>query len=114
MTTACQFPDPIEIKTCGRKSKSNEHVTLYADGLVYHGFLCTSHRTLLTDAIPEFGLVPVGSRTKDAKRRAAYVASSGKRFTAAMAREWLIERGEASEGPGRLSKAQLDTYAAAH
>ena len=116
MTTACHFPNgPTEVGTCGKRGKSNEHVTLYANGLVYHGFLCTSHRNLLTDAIPEFGLIPVGGRTKDAKRRTAYVGESGRPFTAAMAREWLIKRGDlAGHGAGRLRQEQIDAYAATH
>ena len=90
-------------------------MTLYANDLVYHGFLCASHRNALTDAIPEFGLAPVGSRSKDAKRRTAYIGKSGKAFTAAQARAWLVKRGELEGiGPGRLSQQQLDAYADTH
>ena len=85
------------------------------NGLIYHGFLCATHRKVLTDMAPEYGLVPVGGRTKDSKRRAAYVAKSGKAFTAAQARAWLITRDdEVRPGAGRLSAEQLDRYAATH
>src|SRR3954464_6437702 len=103
MTNVCHFPDPVGAGTCGKRGKANQHVTLYANDLVYHGFLCAKHRQVLTDVAPEFGLAPVGSRTKDAKRRTAYIGKSGTAFTAAQARAWLIKRGElASHGPGRL------------
>lgn len=114
MTSACHFPDPIGVGTCGKRGQT-QHVSLYADDLVYHGTLCETHRKVLADVAPEFGLVPVGSRTKDAKRRAVYVGKSGTAFTAAQARTWLVLQGELEgHGPGRLGQAQLDRYAETH
>lgn len=114
-TNACQFPTGIGFAIHGVRRKTNEHITLYANNLVYHAFLCTEHRALLTETVPEFGLVPVGGRTKDAKRRTMYVSKSGVPFTAAQARAWLIRRGDLDERRfGRLSRAQIDAYAAKH
>jgi hypothetical protein len=114
MTNPCHFPDPTGISTCGRRGKTNEHVTLYMNGLVYHAYLCTAHRKTVTEMAPELGFAPVGGRTKDAKRRTAYLGKSGKPFTASQARAWLVRRGENVQGPGRLSNEQLSQYAESH
>jgi hypothetical protein len=47
------------------------------------------------------------------KPRNAYVAASGRTFTAVEAREWLVDRGIANSR-GRLSKDQLKAFADAH
>jgi hypothetical protein len=116
MTTPCHFPDPVGVGTCGRRGKTNEHVTLFLNGLVYHAYLCPSHRKVLTEMAPEYGLAPVGGRTKDAKRRTAYVGKSGQAFTTTQARAWLIKNGDENvrPGPGRLTNEQLARYADTH
>lgn len=60
----------------------------------------------------KFG-VRVRRATVKYKVRAAYVTKSGRSFTAEDARPWLVEHGLAG-ARGRLSRDQLDAYAASH
>lgn len=76
------------------------------------GDYCAGHADQLSEAMTFMGLRPVVRI--DGKVREAYTTASGKQFTAAQARAWLIEQGCLEAKFGRLSKALIDQYAAAH
>lgn len=97
---------------CGRLATARNAIS-WSDGAELVAMdLCDS----CAEAIAERMLLegaPPGDVRVDYKPRRAYVAKSGRRFSAEEARAWLIEQGRASDR-GRLSKAQLEEYGDAH
>lgn len=99
--------------TCGNEATHKVDVKL--DKANYAADVCEDHLTNVEKAFASIGIVLRSAKTADSKVRKASKTSSGKAFTAADARPWLVEQGLLAEGSaGRISKDLMDQYAAAH
>lgn len=102
---------------CGKRAGVH-HEAVY-DHQRLTGDFCAQHDKLLAEALKPLGFVrdtldPVAKAKTDWKERAAHIAASGTRFSAAEARAWLIEQGVLDNPRGRLSRAHIRMYADTH
>lgn len=79
----------------------------------YHGDICDEHLPTLEKAFAMVGIEITSGRV-DHKDRKAMRTASGKAFTTAEARAWLLEQGVIKNPTGRIGKANLNLYAEAH
>lgn len=106
VTRVCDFPEasgePATVTFTGR-----------AGGKEYGGDFCDQHWAEVEAGLAKLGVTAETVRI-DGKKRATYVAASGRPFSTNDVRQWLLERGGQPEGSGRLPRALLEEYAAAH
>ena len=84
----------------------------------YHGDICDEHMPLLAEVFAKVGIelkTPAKKAASKPKKKVEMRTKSGKVFTAADARPWLIEQGLIEEAAaGRISQENLTKYADAH
>lgn len=82
--------------------------------VVYRADVCPEHRDDFLETIRALGFRPIASLVQG-KRRDVHVTASGKPFTSAEAREWLVSNGlKTGTAQGRISSEHLQLYANAH
>ena len=103
------------VRTCDAKSGCTNEAThvieLRKQGIALHTDICDADVEALMET---FAFRPVAALV-DGKRRDVYMSATGKSFSTADARAWLIAEGViAGSGRGRISQDQLDLYASKH
>lgn len=97
---------------CGKSAP--HQVEAKVDGVIYRADICDEHIAACQETMTLFGFQPVASEV-GGKRRDVHVGASGKPFTTADARAWLIEQGlRNGAARGRVSAEHLQLYAEAH
>lgn len=96
---------------CGKPAPHTATASL--GDLDYEISLCDDCKPEIFAALMGQGFSPFRNDRAEGRRRSAYVAASGRTFTAAEARPWLIERGLAPE-KGRISETVLHAYGNEH
>lgn len=106
----CDYPQGNG-EHCGKEATGR--VQAGTDDTKLSGDYCDEHQGILFAEFQRMGMtfssMKVGKRDRD-----TYTARSGRPFTTAQAREWLVSEGHTSRGTGRLSKRLLDLYAEQH
>lgn len=104
MIRSCDFEQ-------GCTNEASATVTLNRGDVVYRADICDDHASLLTESV---NLEPVAAQV-GGKTRDVYTAASGKTFSAAEARRWLVDQGiKKGTSAGRVSMEHLELYAAQH
>lgn len=104
----------VRKKKCGEPADYRD-IEVSLGGTKYRGDFCTEHVGNVEEALTTAGFEPVGTKAKaSGKGRKAMRTASGKTFTVADARPWLMEQGLIENSHGRVGKDKLDIYAEAH
>lgn len=107
MTLTCDYS-----KACPEPAVTTLELT-FAD-VVYRADICDGHVEDMLKSVLKVGFRPTASIV-DGKRRDVFVTSSGRPFTSAEARAWLVTQGlKEGTAKGRVSAEHLELYAAAH
>lgn len=110
--TTCDFVAPSRNEPHGVPAVTRIEITI--DGKKFEADLCGRCIHALERAILNLGLRP-SIALVDGKPRGQYLTNSGRPFTAAEAREWLVENGyDVHPTMGRVSAEMLSEYASAH
>lgn len=109
--TTCDFVDPNMGEAHGVPATTQLRASLY--GKTYEADLCDACVEKVERALTRLGVRP-SVAVVGGKLRGAYVTASGKSFTTAEAREWLLTHGHAVNPSGRISKELLFKYAQDH
>lgn len=107
----CDFP--VRGNICGKEATVPVQVKLGNKNGAND--VCEQHEKDVIKAFETIGLPFTSARTKDSKNRKVAKTKSGKTYTTADARGWLIENGHLEEGSaGRISRDNLAIYEAAN
>ena len=107
MTLTCDYS-----KACPEPAITTVELT-FAE-VVYRSDICDQHVEAMLQSVLKLGFRPIASLV-DGKRRDVFVTSSGRPFTSAEARAWLVSQGlKEGTAKGRVSAEHLELYAAAH
>lgn len=107
----CDFP--VRNGICGKEGTIPVNVKLGNKNGAND--VCEKHEKDVAKAFESIGIPFNTVRNADSKNRKAMKTKSGKAYTTADARGWLIEQGILAEGAaGRISKANLEAYEAAN
>lgn len=96
---------------CGMESSVAIEATVGT--LKFRADLCDKHAEGVEEAFAKLGIHRTAARV-DSKDRQVMTTATGKPFTAQDARDWLLGQGLIKNAAGRISKANLEKYAAAH
>lgn len=79
------------------------------------GVLCEEHQMTLSKELAAAGLLCL-SALRSSHRRAAYLGESGRAFSAADVRGWMVEQGRwpLTRRVGRISQELINEYAVTH
>lgn len=107
--TTCDVP--VRKAPCGKPAATPVEVSV--GDKRYHGDVCDEHLPALDKAFAMVGIEVRAGRV-DSKDRKVMRTATGRAFTTAEAREWLLEQGVIASPAGRVSKENLTLYAEAH
>lgn len=115
ITKTCDYPDgPMEApldSVCGVDAEVRIEVMIGRK--LFCGDVCQEHAGIVETRLTLIGIMPE-SVMVDGKRRGAHIAASGRSFSTAEARAWLVENGHLSSAHGRVSAELLARYGANH
>lgn len=109
----CDVPSGTKGAQCGKDAANKVDVKIGRSN--YAADVCDDDMPKVEKALASIGITLKSASTADSKTRKAQKTKSGKAFTAADARPWLVEQGLLAEGAsGRIAKDLMEKYAAAH
>lgn len=110
LVTTCDFP--IRKRPCDEPAPVKAELKI--GKTLYEARYCEEHQGEADRLLAKMGFAPVAGRV-DYKNRKAMRTASGRSFTSAEARTWLVEQGAIESGStGRIAKRYLELYAQAH